>query len=204
MDKKSGEPEKTDALRLYQEEILEAARALDSILGGHPPDYALRLLRDAACAERAWEDYFAAQIVQAQPGDDEWVGQLRPMVMADTFHIASDFIEATPADVNPFLASIVRTALMWSHAPKGVGNVGNVEGWRGKLKSVLSEWVSWDAKRPPSCLPVLFSMALEHGYTAEQIAKGRGCSTQAIRSAISEGRRRRGLSPLRKKKRRST
>lgn len=106
MDKKSG-PEKKDALR-YQEEILDAALALDSISGNLPPDHALGLLRDAARAEEAMVEYLAARIVQAQPGDAAWVGQLRPMVLADVFHIASDFIKAAPAAVNPFLASAVK------------------------------------------------------------------------------------------------
>lgn len=180
VDKKSGWPKKRNELRVYREQIAEAALALDSVLGGQP-NYALSLLRDAARAEEAAEEASKAQISR--------------------LHLASDFIKAAPAGVNPFLASVVLNALMRARQ----NDAKNWDGWKGKLRHALSEWVPAQPARTPSSFSAVVALGLEYGaYTVEQIAKTRGVNPQTIRTAASEGRRRLGLPRLRLRKRRLT
>jgi len=189
VDKKSGGPRGEEALRVYREQIAETALALDSVVGGQTA-YALELLRDAVRAEEAAKEALKAQIS----------GLRHPLPTQDrfsvAFHRASDFIRTAPAGVNPFLASVVLNALMRARQ----NDAKNWDGWKGKLRYALSEWVPAQPARAPSSSSILVAMGVEYGaWTVEQIAKAQRVKAQTIRTRVSEGRRRLGLPRLRKR-----
>jgi len=167
----------------------EAAEALDRLT---VPGAALNILRAAAQAERAWREWSERSTVKWPQGRPPTLREI-PALCYSTPPDFGGFVASCPREVIPFLAGSFYIA---------VGEARRTSSWelRRPLRESLAAIIpKGKTGTPHGRRASRIYMEVRFGRPLAEVAEMFGVSIQTIRSTVSAERRRRGLSPLRKR-----